>query len=180
MAISISFLISILLVFPSIPHLSARPSAKVKNDLLNKVCPATKNPPFCSKTLGGNPRSAGANIYGLAEISTDLTDASAWKTFGIVQSLAEKETDPELKKRYVSCNGSYNQATGYADEAKGSVIDYEDYQSMGVLSSMVNSEVFDCEEILKKPPADRSQLRKRNKILSDLSDIATTIAVMII
>lgn len=180
MASRTSILFTILLAFPFfITHLSARPRAKAtNNDLLNTVCSTTQNPSFCLKALKSDPRSATADVHGLAKISIDMARAIAVRTFGFIGSLDKRETNPQLKKRYALCSVSYDNAIGYAEAAEGS-LGTQDYQSLSIQASAVMSEVDECEESFKTPPPGSSTIRLANRMLDDLSDIIYEITFLL-
>lgn len=110
------------------------------NDLLNAVCSATQNSLFCLKALKSDPRSATADICGLAEIAIDMAHVTALRTSKVIGSRARKEKNPQLKKWYALCAISYDNAIGYAEAAKGSLRS-QDYQSLSIQASAVSSEV---------------------------------------
>ena len=84
-------------------------------------------------------------------------------------------SDPTLKKRYDDCADHYDDATGDIQDANG-YLKSGDFQGTNIAVSAVFTNVDDCEDAWKTPPADPSQLPAKNKDLKNLLDIILVIS----
>ncbi|XP_052210785.1 pectinesterase inhibitor-like [Diospyros lotus] len=135
---------------------------------LKRICSKTIDPSFCTQALKSDPRSATADLRGLAEIAVRLSEASAEKTLKLARSLAKSAASPELKERYASCAKIYDRIVGYVEGA-GEALRSEDYQSMSIETSEAMSLVFNCGEEIES--SDRSPLPQMNQEMNDLASI---------
>ncbi|XAR70351.1 hypothetical protein NMG60_11027178 [Bertholletia excelsa] len=180
MAMITPFLLPLLLSLSHLRLLSARPGPETppKPDLIDKVCSQADNHPFCLKTLRSDPRSAGADLQGLAQVSIDLAHSGAENVYGFVHLLVKQATKARLKERYTFCEGNYYRTIVYIEEANDS-FGSEDYQSMSVQASSAMEEVDACAEEFERPPPDTTRLLGRNARMFDLANIVYEIAMLL-
>ncbi|XP_062024842.1 cell wall / vacuolar inhibitor of fructosidase 1-like [Rosa rugosa] len=139
-------------------------------NIIAQTCSKTPNPPVCLSSLKSHPRSAQADIYGLAVIMIDVVKAKSTTTLNqINQLLKQSPGDKALR----DC----------ADNYKGVVeIDIpEAYQAikagraMFALQSM-NDAVIEANECERNFARSKSHpLTKLNKDAADVASVAAAI-----
>ncbi|KAF3456415.1 hypothetical protein FNV43_RR01065 [Rhamnella rubrinervis] len=156
-------------------HANARPSIKITSTVVDQICSKSINSSFCLNVLNSDPRTRTVDLKQLAQITINYAQTNVSSNQKLIQSLSSHATDPKLKERYDDCADHYDEATGnieYALERLNS----GDFPGTNIAVSAVFTDVDDCEEEWKTPPADPSQLSTKNKDLKDLLDISLVIS----
>ena len=114
--IQISSMLMMFLLLINIDSSLGRPSTKLSGNEVQEICSTTQNPSFCVQTLNSDPRTAAADLKGLAGISIDMAKASAKETATLISSLVENSSDPKLKGRYQTCAENYDDSIDSLDD----------------------------------------------------------------
>ncbi|XP_058096169.1 putative invertase inhibitor [Magnolia sinica] len=72
---------------------------------------------FCIHILDSDPRTANADLVGLANISLDLALRNATDTHGYISHLLENATEPSMKKWLNICLEKYDHALAGISDA---------------------------------------------------------------
>ena len=73
---------------------------------------------FVLQVLISNPRTPGASLEDLAQISIDLAESHANSTYKLIESLARKTNDPKLKDVYQACLENYEESIDSLGEGR--------------------------------------------------------------
>ncbi|KAL6325911.1 hypothetical protein AAG906_038402 [Vitis piasezkii] len=157
----------------------SRPSVKIANNELTEICSTTQDPSFCVQALKSDPRTANADLKGLAQISIDLAKASATKTTTLITSLVEKANDPKLKGRYETCAENYDDSISSLDDCTQSVSS-RDYVSLNFQASAAMDGPVTCLDSFEGPPKDPSELPTKSEDLIHLCSIILAISKRLI
>lgn len=148
-------------------HANARPSAVV-----NQICSKSTNAPFCHKVLNAEHTT---DLKQLARITINYAQTNVSSNHKLTQSLGSQATNPTLKSRYNDCADHYDEAAGDIELALEH-FKSGDFLGVNIAVSAVLTYADDCEDAWKTPPADPSQLPRKNKDLKDLCDVVLVIS----
>ncbi|KAK1592983.1 hypothetical protein Q3G72_033896 [Acer saccharum] len=167
---SIVLVLLFMIMTPSL----ARLHVQVSSGEINDICSKTFNPSYCVELLKSTPKTATADLKGLAKIILDLARSNATKTLDQIHSLIPKTTDHRLKESYQACSEHYDNAIGDLNEAE-SDFKQGDYFGMNIQASGALDEAGDCHDENEGLPADPS-LRKGNQDLENICEIILVVA----
>lgn len=149
---SSSLLVSLLVVLLLAAGSSSQsPSVKKPSDLVRKICPRTANLDLCLKIFKADPRSATADVKGLALIAINALEASANQTLDTLGSLVNSTPASPLKDRYQTCVGNYNAVISNLETAK-KVLLSPDYKSAITPADNAQKNIQSCETIFLLSP----------------------------
>ena len=177
--IQISSMLMMFLLLINIDSSLGRPSTKLSGNEVQEICSTTQNPSFCVQTLNSDPRTAAADLKGLAGISIDMAKASAKETATLISSLVENSSDPKLKGRYQTCAENYDDSIDSLDDCTKSVSS-GDYNSLNFQASAAMDGPVTCLDSFDGPPKDPSQLPSKSEDLEHLCSIILAISKRLI
>ncbi|KAI9195419.1 hypothetical protein LWI28_015547 [Acer negundo] len=148
--------------------------SNASSKIINDICAKTKVPSSCIELLESTPGAATTNLKGLGQITLDLAHSSAVKTFGQINSLIPKTTDPKLKEIYKTCSEQYNDAIGDLKDAE-TKFNQGDYFSMNTKASAAMTEAGDCSDETAKLAIDPS-VKKGNVEFDHICSIILAIS----
>ncbi|VVA97964.1 unnamed protein product [Arabis nemorensis] len=143
---------------------------------LKAICAKAKNPSFCSTYMKSNPKTSGADIQTLAKITFDSAQTSASGALTNIQSLAKKETNPTLKKRYTACVEQYKNAISNLNEAKQNLAS-RDGPGLNIKVSAAMEGSTTCQDGFANLKADPSAV-KNNSDFQNICGIVLVISNM--
>ena len=146
---------------------------------LQELCSTTQDPGLCVQALSSDPRTAAADLKGLAQISIDLAKANATDTATFVASLVGQTTDPELKLRYQSCATDFNSCIGSLDSCTKAVSS-GDFSGLQSQSSASLDGPVSCRDSFQGPPDDPAHVSDKCQITERLISIISAIAKRLI
>ena len=109
----------LLAIFLCISPTQSTFSVKIGNDVLSQICAQTEDRNSCLKALQSDPRTASTDLYGLAQISINLANATASETRTKIKSKLGQTTDPNLYDQYLKCLESYVNTVSKINYANG-------------------------------------------------------------
>lgn len=139
----------------------------IPSNEVEDICSTTQNPSFCAQTLNADPRTPGADLKALAQISIDLANASATETAALVASLVKTASDPELQGRYQTCAENYDDSIYSLGECSLSVSS-GDFTGLNLKASAAMEGATTCLDSFEGPPRDPSQLPSKSAELKNL------------
>ncbi|XP_061993880.1 cell wall / vacuolar inhibitor of fructosidase 1-like [Rosa rugosa] len=139
-------------------------------NIVGKTCSRTPNPSVCLSSLKSDPRSAQADIYGLAVIMIDVVKAKSTATLNKINQLLKKSPgDKSLK----DCAESYKAIVEYFPTVYQAI---KLGRAMFALEGM-NNAVIGANTCEQNFPGSRSDhpLTKFNKDVADVASVAAAI-----
>ncbi|KAH7854274.1 hypothetical protein Vadar_012017 [Vaccinium darrowii] len=142
-------------------------------DLIGSTCEKNEYIDLCLSTLRSDPRSAAADVAGLARIMFDAALAKATATLDQIKDLLKKTSDPDLRLYLTVCAKEYQSAT------EDIPIAIQNVGSHNFESRTKADDVYDeartCEEIFTDLPSKRRQspFTAVNRLLQKLVMIAS-------
>ena len=124
---------------------NARPVVKISESMLNFICSKTEDPAFCMQALKSGPRTATADLQGLAQVAIDLANATAAGAYPLIQTQLNQTKDPALKQLYTECLDSYEEAIDeieYASEKLSS----KDFVAVNQAASACMTDASECQD----------------------------------
>ncbi|XP_010045344.1 putative invertase inhibitor [Eucalyptus grandis] len=91
-----------------IPPLAGCFGPEGAGDLIDGTCGQTLYYGLCAKSLRSDPRSASADLKGLAVIMLNVTTAEAADTLSYIKALVKRKVDPAEAKPLEYCAGLYS------------------------------------------------------------------------
>ncbi|KAK6161978.1 hypothetical protein DH2020_001819 [Rehmannia glutinosa] len=168
-------LISIFLIFLILLKKSqANKTHKIVTDaLIHKICPQTKNPPFCMYIMNqfkGKPLlpTPFAGVMGMAQNQAKTTKE---KILGLHNGI--KDDKSELKLRYHKCLEKYTNAMNQLNEANR-FMNSANIRSVKHYTSLAMSGVQSCDKEFAKSH-EPSNLSKDNRKFQDLCSVTLAI-----
>ncbi|KAH7860518.1 hypothetical protein Vadar_014381 [Vaccinium darrowii] len=162
-------LLSLLVVLLLVGLSSQSPSVKetVGYDF---ICRKTANLDLCLEIFESDPRSAVADVKGLAQIADDACEASAnqtLKTLGLL--INSTMSSPILKERFETCVRYYDIVIANLDMAKR-LLASPKYTSALDYSQVAKNYIDDCDALFQSSPisAKPAELEKVTKKSLDL------------
>uniref|UniRef100_A0A7N0TFU7 Pectinesterase inhibitor domain-containing protein n=1 Tax=Kalanchoe fedtschenkoi TaxID=63787 RepID=A0A7N0TFU7_KALFE len=171
MAPSTSQLVFLVSLIVSTSH--AIPSATI-----SQICSKAINPSSCLALLNSAPGVGSADLKGVGAIVLDAASSKASQAKSILPSLASKAGSAALKQRYTDCLEFYDEAVSDIGDAK-QALKANDLDTMNASVSAAQTYVGDCTDSFDTPPADPSDLPKRNKDAFDTLSVALVVSNMI-
>lgn len=150
----------------------------ITNEQINDICTRAISKNACLQVLRSTPGVATSDLKGVGRIALDVSNSKLTNAKSIIPSLIAKTSDPDLKKRYNVCKEFFNDAGSAIVDAKES-LNHNDPESMNAQASAAETFVDDCNDNLKSPPADPSDLSKRCQNVFDALSIALVISNML-
>lgn len=139
-------LLLLLFVLSASPHLSSA----VVSDSLRDACAKFVYPDFCLKALGDDPRSATADLHGLALITLDLSEASANAiNYSYAKQRRERSLDASAKNSLDGCLLLYQNTFPLLDYARKFVEGGEPGVAKGLMDQVMWVPV-ECDGGIKK------------------------------
>ncbi|KAF7141856.1 hypothetical protein RHSIM_Rhsim06G0181100 [Rhododendron simsii] len=135
---SSSLMVSLLLV------LLLNGSSSQPCDLVRTICPRTINNILCQQIFKSDPRSATADVKGLAQIAIDAGEASANQTLNTLGSLFNSTPASPLKDVYQTCIRNYETAISKLETAKNLLLS-PNYKSASRLASDATTNILSCD-----------------------------------
>ncbi|XP_023918872.1 pectinesterase inhibitor-like [Quercus suber] len=170
---SSSSLISLLLaIFLCISPTQSRISVKIGSNVLSQICAQTEDPNSCLKDLQSDHRTASTDLYGLAQVSINLANATGNETKTKIKSQLGQTTDPTLYDKYLKCLDSYVNAVSkinYANE-RWSI---KDFLALEAAASDCLIDINSCKDVT---PPTSPFLPQQNDKSHLLCNIMSTIA----
>lgn len=148
-------------------------------DLIDDVCSATKNPPFCSTSLRSDSRSGNADMKMLGEISIKLSKDTINQTQEILLRQLRKSVannNKMLLEIFDTCLENYGDGVDALNDSF-SDLQKSDFEGMSISASAADSDVETCDDNFSD--ADLSEPQKlvdASKIARDLISIVLSIA----
>ncbi|KAL5983677.1 hypothetical protein ACLOJK_017768 [Asimina triloba] len=176
----ISFFLLQLLFFLAIcPPSSANVIPMADRQMVETICRFNNDPSACINVLSSDPESKTCDLAGLARIALNHAKIVVADTLVYVNNLNASTTDEKLHEIFDTCSSLYSDAEKKVEEsmkglisgAYSAVVDI--CESAGELATM-------CEESFRDPPTRTSPLTDRNELVNCLSQIATTVAIMLL
>ncbi|KAI6692898.1 hypothetical protein NL676_020608 [Syzygium grande] len=168
------FLFSLTIVSLRAPALSLEKSV----DLIKKTCRKTPYHDLCVSSLRSYPGSSGATVHDLAGIMLNLTLANATDTLSFIQVLINQTEDPQLEMPLDYCAELYIPVVKYTLPQAIDAFDKSQYGFAEYGVSDAGDQANTCEKQLSKSTAS-SPLGDRNKLMSELCDVAVAIIKML-
>ncbi|KAH7844477.1 hypothetical protein Vadar_028455 [Vaccinium darrowii] len=141
------------------------------SDLISEICPDTQNPSLCLKALRSDPRSARADLNGLALISLGIAETNAIQTKShLIAKLSKGATSPVLKYRYETHAERYRETIDNLKVARTALKSHHIGTFMDRSSAAIDGPAT-CAYYFEGLPAEPTQLRQGNKKLEDLCTI---------
>ena len=166
----------LLAIFLCISPTQSRFSVKIGNDVLSQICAQTEDRNSCLKALQSDPRTASTNLYGLAQISINLANATATETKTKIKSQLGQTTDPNLYDKYLKCLDSYVNAVSkinYANE-RWSI---KDFLALGAAASDCLIDINTCKDVTTPASPFLPQQNDKSHLLCNaMSTIAKRLA----
>ncbi|KAH7842499.1 hypothetical protein Vadar_006004 [Vaccinium darrowii] len=145
------------------------------SDLISEICSKTQNPSLCLQALRSDPRSARADLKGLALISIEIAKTNAIQTkSNLIAKLSKEATSPALKERYDQCAETYGDTIDNLKVAR-TALNSRDIDTFTVRASAAFDGPDTCDDGFEGPPAEPAQLRGANKELEGLCSIVLAI-----
>ncbi|XP_059435194.1 pectinesterase inhibitor-like [Corylus avellana] len=141
----ISHLLAIILL--CICPTNARPVVKISESMLNFICSKTEDPAFCMQALKSDPRTATADLQGLAQVSIDLANATAAGAYPLIQTQLHQTKDPALKQQYTECLDSYEEAIDDIEFAREKWSS-KDYIALNQAASACMTDATECQDAI--------------------------------
>ncbi|KAI5660673.1 hypothetical protein M9H77_19996 [Catharanthus roseus] len=145
-------------------------------DLIGDVCSRTRNPTRCSSALRSDPRSRGASLRVLAQISIDIASRSVNSGVSLVTSLKNGAKDPKLKGAYSSCLENYQDSVDSLSKAN---LDLKkgDFLGVNLQASAADTDIDTCDDNFKdlKLP-EPANLQAASQNAQDLCGIVLVIS----
>ncbi|XP_068660573.1 putative invertase inhibitor [Aristolochia californica] len=137
------------------PSSAATASPQAASKLIDEVCQGVKNGDygFCVRTLESDPRAAGADLLGLAQISIEVSSRGVARNLVHTQNLLRLAKDPALKSSLRSCLDLYDTSFFWISEANNFLRE-KDYRNVILRAKRVHGNAARCEHGLKalRPP----------------------------
>ncbi|KAH7853453.1 hypothetical protein Vadar_002593 [Vaccinium darrowii] len=141
-------------------------------DLIGITCKKTEFTDLCISTLRSDPRSAAADVKGLARIMFDAALAKVTATLGQTKDLLKKTSDPDLREYLTVCAEQYERATEDIFTAIQNV-GSDNFESR-TYADAVYDEARSCEEIF----TERSPPRKRKSPFTVVNDVVKKLVMI--
>lgn len=154
------FLVVFFLIFFS--QLPCNISSSMPTNLnQEKVCRRTNIYHFCTAALSSDPRSAGADLFTLAEIALGLSLANFADNLVFVQRAYQSSTNEALKECLRVCGDLY---AGGGNDLAGAIhaLEGKDYVGMGRAVGAAEGRAVGCEGELGRRRAVSPELREKN------------------
>ncbi|KAI8552268.1 hypothetical protein RHMOL_Rhmol06G0253700 [Rhododendron molle] len=143
---SSSLMVSLLLV------LLLNGSSSQPSDLVRTICLRTISNDLCLQTFKSDPRSATADVKGLARIAIDAVEASANQTLNTLGSLFNSTPAASLLKDvYQTCVRNYETAISKLETAKN-LLSSPNYKSASAVATDATTNVLSCDTTFILPP----------------------------
>ncbi|KAL3498657.1 hypothetical protein ACH5RR_041389 [Cinchona calisaya] len=153
---------------------------KASKALIDTICSRTTNPSLCFKVLNADPRTPGASLKDLGQISLDLATPHAKTTHTFIQSLVQKATDPKLKVQLNSCLRNYNEAIKDLDEGR-KALNSGNPRGLNSYASAAYAASESCDEgFLGKSLPEPQEIKQANQKLRDLSSITIVVSAFLL
>ena len=177
MKTSISLPIFIFLLYTlllSFTHCSVL--AHKNTSFVDKICKQTPYHALCLKTLLSDPRSAGADVRGLAIIMVDVIKRDTVSILSRINELLKKGgTDPHTRGALLDCIDKYNAVLkGDVPEAM-EALEKGDYKFAEQGATDASLEARVCEENFETSP-----ITNMNKLVHHVSLVAASIVRMLL
>ncbi|KZV38173.1 pectinesterase inhibitor-like [Dorcoceras hygrometricum] len=140
-------------------------------NLVNEICPKTRNPAFCFHLLG---HLGGASLHDLCEASIGPTQDLAFFAADEARVLLMHGRDPALKNVYRSCLGSYEQ-TSVGLSGVERLLGAGNLRSLPAQASATLAKAGACDRQFQPPASEPAQLKKAS---SDLEDGCSVVLVI--
>ncbi|XP_027182386.1 pectinesterase inhibitor-like [Coffea eugenioides] len=112
--------------------------------------------------LNSIPRTPGASLEDLAQISIDLAESHANSTYKLIESLARKTNDPKLKDVYQACLENYE----------------ESIDSLALFASAAETGADTCEDGFSEGSyPEAPEIKQANQKLEDLCSIIIVLVI---
>ncbi|ESQ48204.1 hypothetical protein EUTSA_v10022367mg [Eutrema salsugineum] len=125
---------------------------------IKAICGKAKNPSFCSSYMKSNPKTSGADLRTLANITFGSAQTSAKGALAKIQSLVKTETNPTLKKGYTSCVEQYKNSISNLNDAKQNLAS-GDGPGLNIKVSAAMEGSSTCQDNLANVKADPSTVK---------------------
>ncbi|KAJ8766253.1 hypothetical protein K2173_022312 [Erythroxylum novogranatense] len=159
-------LLCILLFSTSIPFIKC-------DDLIDQICKRTPFRDLCEASLRSSSQSSGADAKGLASIVTSLILSDATDTLDYIHGLIKQVKDPELQRPLANCAELYIPVVKYNLPQAIDAFAKGQYGFATYVLSDASKQAKACEKGFSSSTA--SPLSERNKVVSDLCDVAIAI-----
>ncbi|XP_062025022.1 cell wall / vacuolar inhibitor of fructosidase 1-like [Rosa rugosa] len=139
-------------------------------NIIAQTCQKTPNPPVCLSSLKSDPRSAQADIYGLATIMVDVVKAKSTTTLNQINQLLKQSP---RDKGLIDCADSYNAVLkGDVPEAYEAINVRRRMFALDGMNDAVN-EANGCESNFAG--SSSHPLAKFNKDVADVASVAAAV-----
>ncbi|XP_052184526.1 cell wall / vacuolar inhibitor of fructosidase 1-like [Diospyros lotus] len=150
-------------------------AAAAQHDLVTATCKKTPSYQLCLSTLRSDPRSRNADVAGLGIILVDAVKAKATATLGEIKRL--KRSKPQLKRPLSKCAELYSAVVEADVPPAIEALTKGDpkFAEEGMVDASSEAEL--CEKGFNQ---FNSPLTKVNKLVHDLSMVATAVIRMLL
>ncbi|KAI3465248.1 hypothetical protein Pfo_021911 [Paulownia fortunei] len=141
-------------------------------DLIGDVCSKSINPSLCNRSLRSDPRSRGADLRGLGQISIDNAKAATQTTLKVANSLASGPDREKAKTCVETCGDAIdnlNQCRGLLNGRSRRSI--SDLQTKG---SAALTDISTCDD--EFGGSEPAKLKQASRRAQDLVDVLLVIA----
>ncbi|KAF8017733.1 hypothetical protein BT93_H2815 [Corymbia citriodora subsp. variegata] len=168
------FLFHLIIVAPLAPTLSLAKST----NLIKKTCKKTPYPDLCISSLRSHAKGSGVTIHDLAGIILNLTLANATNTLSHIEALINQAEDPQLERLLDYCAELYIPVVKYTLPQAIVAFNKAQYGFAEYGVSDAGDQADTCEKEFSQSKVS-SPLGDRNKLVSELCDVAVAIIKMV-
>ncbi|XP_030539895.1 cell wall / vacuolar inhibitor of fructosidase 1-like [Rhodamnia argentea] len=166
-------LLNLIILSPRTPALSLEKSV----GLIEKTCKKTPYHDLCVSSLRSSPGSSNATVHDLAGTILNLTLANTTNMLSYIEALIDQTEDPQLERPLDYCAELYIPVVEYTLPQAIVAFDKARYRFAGYGVSDAGDQADKCEKEFSKSMA--SPLGDRNKLVSELCDVAVAIIKML-
>ncbi|KAL3727828.1 hypothetical protein ACJRO7_032555 [Eucalyptus globulus] len=167
-------LFHLIVASPWAPALSLRKRV----DLIKKTCKKTPYPDLCISSLRSHHIRSGATVHDLASMILKLTLANATDTLSYIEALINQAEDPQLERPLDYCAELYIPVVKYTLPQAIVAFNKTQYGFAEYGVSDAGDQADTCENDFSKSKVS-SPLGNRNKLVSELCDVAVAIIKML-
>ncbi|KDP27948.1 hypothetical protein JCGZ_19028 [Jatropha curcas] len=141
------------------------------SDLINQICKKTPFYDLCVSSL--NPQSPVSDVKTVASTLANLILSNATDTLSYIQGLIKEGADPQLQKPLANCAELYIPVVRYNLPQAIDALTRGRFGFTSYLLSDAGKQADDCEKSFSG--SNQSPLSFRNKLVSNLCDVAVAI-----
>ncbi|XP_075515892.1 pectinesterase inhibitor-like [Primulina tabacum] len=146
-----------------------------ENDLVNEICPKTRNPTFCYQNIG---RLRNESLPELCKAALVPAQLLAELAADQARELLIQGRFPALNDKFKSCIGSYRQTNLDLFAVMGA-LNAGKYQSLPAEASAAFAESGACDKQFQPPSSEPAQVKKGTKDLLDGCSVVLVISQLL-